>query len=183
VVQVELPTGTVTLLFTDIEGSTRLLRSLGDDYGAVLRAHRTILRDAVGRHGGVEFGTEGDACFLAFPAAAAALAAAAEAQHALAAAEWPDGARPRVRLLAAAAAIRSAAGTPLGGHQRVLLARALAPASAALGRDVLGVAADDVAEGRAMIFDQALDSQPPGPTTEDARDMTDDHGRRPPPTL
>jgi class 3 adenylate cyclase len=78
VVEVELPTGTVTLLFTDIEGSTRMLRSLGDGYGAVLRAHRTILRDAVGRHGGVEFGTEGDACFLAFPAPAAALAAAAE---------------------------------------------------------------------------------------------------------
>jgi class 3 adenylate cyclase len=57
VVEVELPTGTVTLLFTDIEGSTRMLRSLGDDYGAVLRAHRAILRDAVGRHGGVEFGT------------------------------------------------------------------------------------------------------------------------------
>jgi class 3 adenylate cyclase len=69
VIEVELPTGTVTLLFTDIEGSTRMLRSLGDDYGAVLRAHRTILRDVVGRHGGVEFGTEGDACFLAFPAA------------------------------------------------------------------------------------------------------------------
>jgi hypothetical protein len=50
VIEVELPTGTVTLLFTDIEGSTRMLRSLGDDYGAVLRAHRTILRDAVGRH-------------------------------------------------------------------------------------------------------------------------------------
>ena len=95
---VELPTGTVTLLFTDIEGSTRMLRSLGDGYGAVLRAHRAILRDAVGRHGGVELGTEGDACFLAFPAAAAAGAAAAEAQVALAAADWPDGARPRVRM-------------------------------------------------------------------------------------
>jgi class 3 adenylate cyclase len=59
VIEVELPTGTVTLLFTDIEGSTRLLRSLGDDDGTVLRAHRAILRAAVGRHGGVEFGTEG----------------------------------------------------------------------------------------------------------------------------
>jgi class 3 adenylate cyclase len=98
VIVVELPTGTVTLLFTDIEGSTRMLRSLGDDYGAVLRAHRAILRDAVGRNGGVELGTEGDACFLAFPAAAAAVAAAAEAQVALAAADWPDGARPRVRM-------------------------------------------------------------------------------------
>jgi predicted ATPase/class 3 adenylate cyclase len=98
VIVVELPTGTVTLLFTDIEGSTRMLRSLGDDYGAVLRAHRAILRQAVQRHGGVEFGTEGDACFLAFPGAEGALAAAAEAQHALAAADWPGGAAPRVRM-------------------------------------------------------------------------------------
>jgi predicted ATPase/class 3 adenylate cyclase/Tfp pilus assembly protein PilF len=98
VIVVELPTGTVTLVFTDIEGSTRMLRSLGDGYGAVLRAHRAILRAAVSRHGGVEFGTEGDACFLAFPAAQAALAAAAEAQAALAAADWPEGAAPRVRM-------------------------------------------------------------------------------------
>ena len=95
---VELPTGTVTLVFTDIEGSTRLLRSLGDDYGRLLRAHRAILREAVAGNGGVEFGTEGDACFLAFGSAAAALAAAAEAQVALAAADWPGGARPRVRM-------------------------------------------------------------------------------------
>src|SRR5918992_1059462 len=85
---VELPTGTVTLLFTDIEGSTRLLRSLGDRYGAMLRAHRELLREAVGRHGGVEFGTEGDACFVAFPAAGAAQAAA----------DWRGGAGPRVRM-------------------------------------------------------------------------------------
>jgi class 3 adenylate cyclase len=132
VIEVELPTGTVTLLFTDIEGSTRMLRSLGDDYGAVLRAHRAILRDAVGRHGGVEFGTEGDA-FLAFPAAAAAP-------------RFPDG----VWFVPLATVADPA---------RVGLAVVEAlPASAALGRDVLGVAADDVAEGRAMTFDQALDS-------------------------
>jgi non-specific serine/threonine protein kinase len=62
-----------------------------------------------------------------------------------------------VRLLGGAAAIRSAAGSPLAGYQRVRLAEALAPASAALGRDVLLVAAEDVAAGRAMTFDQALD--------------------------
>jgi predicted ATPase/class 3 adenylate cyclase len=98
VIVVELPTGTVTLLFTDIEGSTRLLRSLGDDYGTVLRAHRAVLRQAVRGHGGVEFGTEGDACFVAFPATTAALGAAAQAQAALAAADWPNGAAPRVRM-------------------------------------------------------------------------------------
>jgi hypothetical protein len=62
-----------------------------------------------------------------------------------------------VRLLAGAAAIRSAAGSPLGAHQRDQLARRLEPASAALGRDVLAAAADDVAGGRAMTFDQVLD--------------------------
>src|SRR4029453_13786155 len=84
VVGVELPTGAVTLVFTDIEGSTRMLRSLGDRYGALLRAHRRILREAVGRHGGVGFGPEGDPCFLAFGSAAGALAAAADAQR-----PWP----------------------------------------------------------------------------------------------
>ena len=64
----------------------------------MLRAHRRILREAVAGHGGVEFGTEGDACFLAFGSAAGALAAAADAQRALAAADWPDGAEPRVRM-------------------------------------------------------------------------------------
>jgi class 3 adenylate cyclase len=53
VIVVELPTGTVTLVLTDIEGSTRMLRSLGDDYGAVLRTHRAILREVVHRNGGV----------------------------------------------------------------------------------------------------------------------------------
>jgi hypothetical protein len=62
-----------------------------------------------------------------------------------------------VRLLAGAAAIRSAAGSPLGDHQRAQLARRLEPASVALGRDVLAAADDDVAGGRAMTFDQVLD--------------------------
>jgi class 3 adenylate cyclase len=59
-----LPTGTVTLLFTDIEGSTRLLHELGDGYPDVLAEHRRILRDAFGRHGGVEVDTQGDAFFV-----------------------------------------------------------------------------------------------------------------------
>jgi class 3 adenylate cyclase len=85
----------VTLVFTDIEGSTRLLRSLGDDYGRLLRAHRAILREAVAGNGGVEFGTEGDACFLAFGSAAAALAAVVDAQVALPAG---SGSGPRRRI-------------------------------------------------------------------------------------
>jgi len=80
-----LPSGTVTFLFTDIEGSTRLLHELGDRYADVLAEHRRIIRDAFGRHGGVEVDTQGDAFFVAFDRASEALAAAAEAQTALAA--------------------------------------------------------------------------------------------------
>jgi predicted ATPase/class 3 adenylate cyclase len=80
----ELPSGTVTLLFTDIEGSTMLLHELGDRYANVLAEHRRLLRDAFGAHGGVEVDTQGDAFFYAFSRAADALAAAAEAQEALA---------------------------------------------------------------------------------------------------
>jgi predicted ATPase len=79
----ELPRGTVTLLFTDIEGSTRLLHELGDSYPAVLAEHRRALREAFGRHGGVEVDTQGDAFFYAFPRAQNAAAAAEEGQRAL----------------------------------------------------------------------------------------------------
>ena len=79
-----LPTGTVTFLFTDIEGSTRLLRELGDGYAAVLAEHRRALRDAWRLHEGVEVDTQGDAFFVAFARASDAVAAAAEAQRALA---------------------------------------------------------------------------------------------------
>lgn len=81
----ELPTGTVTFLFTDIEGSTRLLAELGaETYADTLAAHRRIVRNIVARHGGVEVDTQGDAFFVAFPDANAAVTAAAEAQRDLA---------------------------------------------------------------------------------------------------
>ena len=81
----DLPTGTVTFLFTDIEGSTRLLRQLGPDaYGEALAEHRRLLRDAFGAEGGVEVDTQGDALFVAFPTAAGAVTAAAAGQRALA---------------------------------------------------------------------------------------------------
>jgi predicted ATPase len=80
----DLPSGTVTLLFTDIEGSTRLLEELGERYASVLAEHRRLLRDAFSRHGGVEVDTQGDAFFVAFARAGDAAAAAGEAQQALA---------------------------------------------------------------------------------------------------
>jgi predicted ATPase len=79
----ELPTGTVTFLFTDIEGSTRLLHERGDAYAEVLAEHRHVLRDAFVRHGGVEVDTQGDAFFVAFERASDALAAARDAQSKL----------------------------------------------------------------------------------------------------
>jgi predicted ATPase len=79
-----LPEGTVTLLFTDIEGSTRLLHELGDSYADVLADHRRVLRDAFARHGGVEVDTQGDAFFYAFARAMDAAEAAVEGQRMLA---------------------------------------------------------------------------------------------------
>ncbi|MBW8741317.1 MAG: hypothetical protein JF623_01520 [Acidobacteria bacterium] len=79
----ELPSGTVTFLFTDIEGSTRLLHELGDAYADALAEHRRVLRDAFARHAGVEVDTQGDAFFVAFARASDALAAAGDGQAGL----------------------------------------------------------------------------------------------------
>ena len=81
----QLPTGTVTFLFTDVEGSTRLLEEFGAErYAEALAEHRRVLREAFGRHEGVEVDTQGDAFFVAFPEPAAALEAAEAGQRALA---------------------------------------------------------------------------------------------------
>jgi predicted ATPase/class 3 adenylate cyclase len=93
-----LPTGTVTFLFTDIEGSTKLLRRLGDSYPALLDEHHRILAEAVEGHGGHRVGTEGDALFAVFESAPAAVAAATEAQRALHAHQWSHGEPVSVRM-------------------------------------------------------------------------------------
>src|SRR5262249_47408584 len=86
-----LPAGTVTFLFTDIEGSTKLLQQLGDAYARALGEHQALLRAAFAAHDGAEVDTQGDAFFVAFPTAPAAVAAAVDATHALAAHAWPEG--------------------------------------------------------------------------------------------
>jgi class 3 adenylate cyclase/DNA-binding CsgD family transcriptional regulator len=86
------------MLFGDIEGSTRLLQQLGERYGELLADHHRILRAACDAHGGSEFGTQGDAFFVAFARARRAAEAAVEAQLALAAHSWPDGVECRVRM-------------------------------------------------------------------------------------
>ncbi len=79
----ELPSGTVTFLFTDIEGSTRLLQQLGEEYAGVLTKHRELVRPIFAQHGGYEVDTQGDAFFVAFARARDAVAAAAEVQRAI----------------------------------------------------------------------------------------------------
>jgi predicted ATPase/class 3 adenylate cyclase len=93
------PTGTVTFLFTDIEGSTRLVQALGSaGWTALLERHRSIIRAALADHGGLEIQTEGDSFFAVFDRVPEAVAAAADAQRALAVEPWPTDARIRVRM-------------------------------------------------------------------------------------
>ena len=94
----DLPSGTVTFLFSDVEGSTRLLHVLGDRYPQTHAEHQRLVRRAWSAHEGVEVSTEGDSFFVAFPSPAAALQAAAEAHRSLAAHTWPDGGMVRVRV-------------------------------------------------------------------------------------
>jgi predicted ATPase/class 3 adenylate cyclase len=94
----DLPSGTVTLLFSDIEGSTALLGRLGSVYADVLDAHRALLRRAWSDHGGVELGTEGDGFYVVFTSAPRAAAAAVDAQRALDRHAWPKGEAVRVRI-------------------------------------------------------------------------------------
>ncbi len=93
-----LPTGTVTFLFTDIEGSTRLLRQLGASYPPMLARHNELIRVVLVAHHGVEVKTEGDSFFVVFERAPDGVAAAVEAQRALFGETWPDGVAVRVRM-------------------------------------------------------------------------------------
>ena len=151
-----LPRGTVTFLFTDIQGSTRLLQSLGSDRYAALQAeHHRLVRAAFAAHDGVEVDTQGDAFFVAFPTATGALAAATEAQQALAAQPWPDGTPVQVRM-------GLHTGTPLvtpdGGYVGLDVVRAARIAAAGHGGQVLLSAATR------MLTEQAL---PEGGTLRD----------------
>jgi DNA-binding SARP family transcriptional activator/class 3 adenylate cyclase len=94
----DLQSGTVTFLFTDIEGSTRLLKQLRERYGEVLADQRRIVRDALTHHGGEEVDTQGDAFFYVFRRARSAAEAATDAQKALSAHEWPEAVQVRVRM-------------------------------------------------------------------------------------
>ena len=95
----QLPGGTVTFVFTDIESSTRLLQELGDEeYGRVSSDHRRLVRETFGARGGTEIDTQGDSFFYSFARARDAVAAAVDAQRALRDHEWPEGKVVRVRM-------------------------------------------------------------------------------------
>ena len=98
----QLPTGTLTFLFSDIEGSTRLLTELGGEYRALLERHREIVREGIAGSGGTELATEGDGFFVVFPSAAAGLRMAVDTQRALHAEKWAaeSAVRTRIGLLA-----------------------------------------------------------------------------------
>jgi predicted ATPase/class 3 adenylate cyclase len=160
-----LPRGTVTFLFTDIEGSTRLLARLREGYGDLLEEHHHTLRAAFAAHDGHEVHTEGDAFFVAFARATDAIGAAAAAQRALAAHPWPEGVDLRVRmgLHTGEAEVRSDDYVGMDVH------RAARICSAAHGGQVLvssatrelvvaelepGVALDDLGEHRLKDLDR-----------------------------
>jgi class 3 adenylate cyclase len=93
-----LPAGTVTFVFSDIEGSTGLLKRLGDGYGELIAEHRRLVRESFNGHDGVEIDTQGDSFFYAFARARDAVAAAVQAQRAHADHGWPGEEEVRVRM-------------------------------------------------------------------------------------
>ena len=128
-----LPTGTVTFFFSDIEGSTKLIQQLGEQYPDVLLAHHTLLRAALAAHGGHELRTEGDSFFIVFGSAVEACAGAAAVQKSLQEHPWPDGGRVRVRV-----GLHTGEATLVGNEYLGLdVHRAARVASAAHGGQVL----------------------------------------------
>ena len=128
-----LPGGTVTFLFLDIEGSTGLLERIGTDYPQLLATYREITEQAVDRHGGAIFGSEGDGLFAAFAEAGEAVRSAIETQQAFDSADWPDRAAVKVRM-----GIHTGAPTLIGDdYTGIDVHRAARIMSAAWGGQVL----------------------------------------------
>lgn len=129
-----LPGGTVTFVFTDIEGSTRLLQRIGDRYTGVLGRHRELLRGAVASQGGVEVDSEGDGLFFAFAGAKSAIAACIAGQRALLTEPWPSDVTVRVRMWLHTGEAMPSNG---GGYVALAVHQAARVASAAHGGQVL----------------------------------------------
>lgn len=125
----ELPSGTVTFLFSDIEGSTRLLKAHRDRYPAILADHRRIIRDAIERHFGHEIDTQGDAFFMVFAQAKQAVLCALAVDRDLDTHPWPGEAVVRIRI-----GIHTGQVTPVdGSYAGLSVHRAARICSAAVG--------------------------------------------------
>jgi predicted ATPase/class 3 adenylate cyclase len=147
---VRAPAATLTFLFSDIEGSTRLLDALGSEaYTKVLERQAAIMRAAIAKHGGREEGTEGDSFFVVFDSAVAAVEAAVEAQRSLAAEPWPAGGEVTVRMgLHAGEASVSAAGlVGLDIHRAARIAAAAHGGQVVVSEAVRALVAADLASG------------------------------------
>jgi predicted ATPase/class 3 adenylate cyclase len=141
-----LPTGTVTFFFSDMEGSTKLVQELGDSWPGLLEEHDRLFRVAIGHHGGVEVRTIGDAFFVAYGSAADAVATAVEVQGLMAKGDWPDGREVRVRI-----GIHTGIGTLFGSDYVGLdVHRASRIADAAHGGQVV------MSEATALVAEETL---------------------------
>ena len=157
--EAELPVGTLTFVFSDIEGSTRLLQALGRAYDSLLETHDRIIRSAAEAEGGRSFGSEGDAQHLVFTEVGAAIRAALAAQRALATQAWPEGVTVRVRMGVHTGEVRRLGDDYVGLslHETARIAAAghggqvlLSAASTELVRDALpdGISLHDLGEHR-----------------------------------
>jgi predicted ATPase/class 3 adenylate cyclase len=142
----------VALLFADMEGSTRLLQSLGDDYDALLAGYMEVLESVVAAAGGEVVGTEGDGLFASFPAATAALAAAAEAQRALAARSWHGDVEVRARMGLHVGEVRPGPTGPVGIaiHEAARLAAAGHGGQVLISGEMRQVLGDDIGPGLSL---------------------------------
>ena len=145
----DLPTGTVTLLFTDVEGSTSLIREVGDRYGEILDEHRRLLRGVVAGHGGHEVDTSGDGSFVAFASARDGVAAAVAAQRAMAGHTWPGDAVVRTRMALHTGEPRRAEEGyhGIGVHLAARLCQAGAGGQILMSSSTRAVVADDLPAG------------------------------------
>ena len=128
-----VPTGTVTFLFTDIEGSTQLMEALGEDYGELLDEHNRLVRAGLVDNGGLEIARQADAFFFAFRRARDAVTAAIEAQRAVLAADWPQAANVRIRI----GIHTGEPGIAEGGYHGLDVVRAARVSGAAHGGQIL----------------------------------------------
>jgi class 3 adenylate cyclase len=159
----------VTFLFSDIEGSTRLVKALRERYAQVLAEHRRLVRAAIADHAGQEVDTQGDAFFVAFASAKPAVLCALQVQRVLAAHDWPDGAPVRVRIgIHTGQAIQAGEGyTGLAVHRaaricaaarggQVLISQATQTLIADEEEEELGFALEDLGEHRLKDLDRPI---------------------------